>query len=92
MRNLIDLLANKCTVISIVYHQNVVRKVRGTGVDDFIVLGIIPGTSIQITFEMWLQFVTALIAAMVTIKIGVRLIQMERSRQFQQSNLQTATD
>lgn len=60
--------------------------------DDFIVLGLIPGTDIQITFEMWLQFVTAFLAALITVNVGIRLIRFERSRQYQQSDLQTASD
>lgn len=60
--------------------------------DDFIVLGFIPGTDIQITFEMWLQFVTALLVAIVTVHSGIRMIRAERSRHFQQADLQTAGD
>ncbi len=35
----------------------------------FIVLGIIPGTNIRITFGAWLQFAVLIFAAVVTLKI-----------------------
>ncbi len=60
--------------------------------DDFIVLGLIPGTDIQISFEMWLQLATSLIAGFVTVKAGILLMRIERYRQFRGSVFQTATD
>lgn len=39
----------------------------------FIVLGLIPGTDIQITFEIWLQFMSALLAALAYSGAGLRL-------------------
>lgn len=43
---------------------------------NFLVLGLVPGTDIQITFEMWLDIVIAIIMAVVVVKAGRQLLNL----------------
>ena len=44
-----------------------------------IVLGLVPGTNFQITFEFWLQCLEALAAAVLITKLGVIYISRGRA-------------
>jgi len=46
----------------------------------FIVLGILPGTNFQISFDMWLEFVTSLTIGLFTIFIGRILLHLVQHR------------
>ncbi len=37
----------------------------------FLVLGIIPGTTLQITFQLWLQAAASVLAVGLTIRLGL---------------------
>lgn len=61
--------------------------------DSFIVLGLIPGTDIQITFEMWIQFTIAVIAILIVLNIGLRLLRSVRPNvSGNQPDFQTVSD
>jgi hypothetical protein len=40
----------------------------------FIVLGLVPGTNLQITFQAWLLVLAAVLALIVVIRVSYRLI------------------
>ena len=41
--------------------HKITQKRNGAPMDNFIVLGLVPGTNFQITFELWLQVATGLV-------------------------------
>jgi hypothetical protein len=56
----------------------------------FIVSGRLPGTAIQITFEMWLKFVAMLLATYIAAKLITAILHRKRAIRLGVDTQQTA--